>query len=65
MYKWDSEKALSLIEKEKKTTLNGVPTMTLEVMRDESRKKYDLSSLKELSGGGAARPSSPVKELKE
>lgn len=64
MYKWDSEKALSLIEKEKITTLNGVPTMTLEVMRDESRKKYDLSSLKELSGGGAARPSSHVKELK-
>ena len=61
MYKWDSEKALSLIEKEKITTLNGVPTMTLEVMRDESRKKYDLSSLKELSGGGAARPSSHVK----
>ena len=64
MYKWDSEKALSLIEKEKITTLNGVPTMTLEVMRDESRKNYDLSSLKELSGGGAARPSSHVKELK-
>ena len=37
MYKWDSEKALSLIEKEKITTLNGVPTMTLEVMRDENR----------------------------
>ena len=65
MYKWDSERALSLIEKEKITTLNGVPTMTLEVMRDESRKKYDLSSLKELSGGGAARPSSHVKELKD
>ena len=64
MYKWDSEKALSLIEKEKITTLNGVPTMTLEVMRDESRKNYDLSSLKELSGGGAARPSSHVKEKK-
>ena len=64
MYKWDSEIALSLIEKEKITTLNGVPTMTLEVMRNESRKKYDLSSLKELSGGGAARPSSHVKELK-
>ena len=64
MYKWSSEEALSLIEKEKITTLNGVPTMTLEVMRDENRKKYDISSLKELSGGGAARPSSHVEELK-
>ena len=64
MYKWSSEEALSLIEKEKITTLNGVPTMTLEVMRDKNRKKYDISSLKELSGGGAARPSSHVEELK-
>ena len=64
MYKWSSEEALSLIEKEKITTLNGVPTMTLEVMRDKNKKNYDLSSLKELSGGGAARPSSHVEELK-
>ena len=64
MYKWSSEEALSLIEKEKITTLNGVPTMTLEVMRDKNKENYDLSSLKELSGGGAARPSSHVEELK-
>jgi len=64
MYKWSSEEALKLIEKEKITTLNGVPTMTLEVMRDKSRNNYDISSLKELSGGGAARPSTHVEELK-
>ena len=64
MYKWSSEEALKLIEKEKITTLNGVPTMTLEVMRDKNRNNYDISSLKELSGGGAARPSTHVEELK-
>ena len=36
------DKVAKLIEKEKITTLNGVPTMTLEVMRDKNRNNYDL-----------------------
>ena len=65
MYRWDPEEALKLIEAEKITSISGVPTMTLEVMRSEQRKNYDLSSLKELSGGGAARPTSHVQQLQD
>ena len=64
LYKWDPLKALELIETEKIISLSGVPTMTLEVMRHPDRHNFDLTSLKDLSGGGAARPSSHVKKLK-
>ena len=64
LYKWDPLKALKLIESEKIISLSGVPTMTLEIMRHPNRHDFDLSSLKDLSGGGAARPSSHVKKLK-
>ena len=64
LYKWDPLKALELIESEKIISLSGVPTMTLEVMRHPSRHNFDLSSLRDLSGGGAARPSSHVQKLK-
>ena len=63
LYKWDPSNALKIIEGEKIISLSGVPTMTLEIMRHPDRKKYDLSSLKDLSGGGAARPSSHVLSL--
>jgi len=65
LYKWDPSKALKIIESEKIISLSGVPTMTLEIMRHPDRKKYNLSSLKDLSGGGAARPSSHVLSLSE
>ena len=64
LYKWDPLKALELIESEKIISLSGVPTMTLEVMRHPNRHDFDLSSLRDLSGGGAARPSSHVQKLK-
>ena len=45
MYKWDAEKALELIEKERITTFVGVPTMSWELLRSQNLGKYDLSSL--------------------
>ena len=65
LYKWDPLKAIQLIESEKIISLSGVPTMTLEIMRHPDRHNYDLSSLRDLSGGGAARPSSHVDKLKK
>jgi long-chain acyl-CoA synthetase len=65
LYKWDPLEALKLIESEKIISVSGVPTMTLEIMRHPDRHNYDLSSLKDLSGGGAARPSSHVIKLKK
>ncbi|HEX8839745.1 MAG TPA: class I adenylate-forming enzyme family protein [Sphingomicrobium sp.] len=64
MPKWDATEALRLIEKEKITYFVGVPTMSLELMNHPERGKYDLSSLKDITAGGAPRPVSHVERLK-
>lgn len=56
MYKWDAEQALHLIEQERLSVLHGVPTMTWEVMNSPNFDKFDLSSLRSVQSGGAARP---------
>ena len=56
MYKWDAEQALQLIEQERLSVLHGVPTMTWEVMNSPNFDKFDLSSLRSVQSGGAARP---------
>ena len=63
MPKWDASEALRLIEKEKITYFVGVPTMSLELMSHPDRYKYDLSSLKDITAGGAPRPVSHVARL--
>jgi steroid-24-oyl-CoA synthetase len=65
MPKWDSGEALKLIEKEKITYFVGVPTMSLELMNHPDRGKYDLSSLKDITAGGAPRPISHVARLQQ
>jgi long-chain acyl-CoA synthetase len=54
MYKWDPEEALRLIEAERITQFNGVPTMSWELIQSPNFDKYDISSLKSMGGGGAA-----------
>jgi acyl-CoA synthetase (AMP-forming)/AMP-acid ligase II len=63
MPKWDALEALRLIEAEKITYFVGVPTMSLELMNHPDRAKYDLSSLKDITAGGAPRPISHVERL--
>ena len=53
MYKWDADKALQIIESERITEFNGVPTMAWELVQSPRRGEYDLSSLKSAGGGGA------------
>jgi long-chain acyl-CoA synthetase len=65
MPKWDATSALQLIEKEKVTSFTGVPLMSFEILTHPDRKKYDLSSLQSLAGGGAPRPIEHVKRLTE
>ena len=64
MPKWDATEALRLIEKEKITYFVGVPTMSLEIMNHPERSRYDLSSLKDITAGGAPRPVSHVERLR-
>jgi long-chain acyl-CoA synthetase len=65
MPKWDAGEALRLIEKERISYFVGVPTMSLELMTHPDRHKYDLSSLKDITAGGAPRPVSHVERLKQ
>jgi acyl-CoA synthetase (AMP-forming)/AMP-acid ligase II len=57
MRKWDASVALELIERERIESTGGVPTIAWQLAEHPDRGKYDLSSLKSLSYGGA--PGSP------
>jgi acyl-CoA synthetase (AMP-forming)/AMP-acid ligase II len=65
MHKWDIDAALEVIEAEKITHFNGVPTMSMELMNHPRRGEFNLSSLLEISSGGAARPADQVGTLIE
>ncbi len=54
MYRWDAERALSLVEEEQITQMNGVPTMAWEMIQSPNFDKYDTSSLMSMGGGGSA-----------
>ena len=65
MYKWDPDIALDLVEQEKITAFTGVPTMSAEMVEAQIKKPRDISTLKDLYGGGAPRPPEQVKKQKE
>jgi len=62
MAKWDAGRALELIERERPTGWTGVPTMVADMMAHPDFAKRDTSSLMSVGGGGAATPTSQVKE---
>ena len=63
MRKWDITEAMRLIEKERVTSLTGVPTMTTDLLNAPNRDEFDLSSLRDLGAGGAPRPAGHVEPL--
>ncbi|MDH5676079.1 MAG: acyl--CoA ligase [Myxococcales bacterium] len=65
MHKWNPERALELIEREKVTDFGGVPTMSWDLVNSPDFAKRDTSSLQSLSAGGAARPPDQVGKLKQ
>jgi acyl-CoA synthetase (AMP-forming)/AMP-acid ligase II len=64
MHKWDAQEALRLIEQERITWFNGVPTMSAELQAAAATTERDVSSLSEIMAGGAARPPDQVRRLK-
>lgn len=56
MYKWDAERALQLIEREKVTNFTGVPTMTMDLLASPKFATTDTSTLSGMSSGGAPNP---------
>jgi long-chain acyl-CoA synthetase len=65
MYKWDAEKALEIIEREKITNFVGVPTQSWDLVNSPAFSKYDTSSLRAVGGGGAPSPASLVTKVNE
>ncbi len=63
MHKWDAQEALRLIEKERITWFTGVPTMSAELQAAAVSSSYDISSLKDVFSGGAARPPDQVAKI--
>src|SRR4051794_890984 len=65
MRKWNPERALELIERERVTMFGGVPTMAWQVLTSPAFDKYDTSSLTSVSYGGAPAPPQLVEKIKE
>jgi len=63
MYKWNPERALELIERERVTTFVGVPTMSWDLLESPSFASTDTSSLVSVGGGGAPAPPELVKRI--
>jgi long-chain acyl-CoA synthetase len=56
MYKWDTLKALQLIQEEKITGLTSVPAVLQELFKHPEFDTYDTSSLMRVAAAGAATP---------
>ncbi len=65
MYRWDAKTALTLIERERVTSMSGVPVMSRELITHPDFAKHDLSSLITLGGGGAQLPPDLVQKIDE
>ncbi|RYF93575.1 MAG: AMP-dependent synthetase [Caulobacteraceae bacterium] len=53
MYRWDATLALELIQRERISSVSGVPVMARELVNHPDFAKYDTSSLLSVGGGGA------------
>jgi len=65
MYRWEAGEALRIIEKERVTSMSGVPTMARELINHPDFAKTDTSSLLALAGGGAQVPPDLVLKIEK
>lgn len=65
MYRWDPERAMELIERERVSTFGGVPAMVWQVIEHPDFGKRDLSSLTSVSYGGAPAAPELVRRIEE
>lgn len=63
MYKWDVEKAVELIERERINSVVAPAAMTGDLVATAERSNRDLSSLDLVGGGGAPRAPSQVRSI--
>jgi len=63
MYRWDPERALELIERERVTNFVGVPTQSWDLLQSPGFAEHDTSSLVAVGGGGAPAPPELVRKV--
>ena len=63
MHRWDPERALELIERERVTTFGGVPAMVWQVLESPSFATRDISSVRAIGYGGAPAPPELVRRI--
>ena len=63
MYRWNAEKALELIERERVTNFIGVPTQSWDLVNSPRFNDFDTSSLRGVGGGGAPAPPALVERV--
>lgn len=63
MPRWDRSLAARLIARHRVTVWSGMPTMMIDFLSDPALEEHDLSSLRRLSGGGAAMPEPVAQRL--
>jgi len=61
---FDAGQALQLIEREEITTIGGVPTIAMQILDHPDFDKYDLSSIRSVSYGGAPSPPELVRRIR-
>ena len=63
--RFDGAKALEIIERDKITIFEGVPTMFSAMLHVEDRERYDVSGLRICCSGGSAMPVEVLKGFEE
>ncbi|HTU39850.1 MAG TPA: class I adenylate-forming enzyme family protein [Acidimicrobiales bacterium] len=65
MHHFEPDRALELIEREKIASFGGVPAMVMQVLDSPNFSKYDTSSVRGVSYGGAPAPPDLVRRIRE
>jgi len=65
MPRWDRDLAGRLISRRKVTGWTNIPTMVIDLLASPNFASYDLSSLVQIGGGGAAMPQAVAQRLYE
>ncbi len=65
MHKWDPDRALELIERERIVTLSGVPSMIWQLLESPNFATTDISSVRSIGYGGAPAPPELVRRIEE
>ena len=63
--RWDRDAAAALIERYRIQGLGAIPTMVQDFLSNPQLDRYDLSSLRYMSGGGSAMPAAVAQRLED